>query len=73
MFLVISSPDDGALKKLSPFAVQNGFVGLAGEPKSVKKIKDGSLLVECYTDSHSKCLLKTPYSSFNTTRFGRGK
>ena len=37
MFIVISSPDDGALKKLSPFAVQNGLVGLAGEPKSVKK------------------------------------
>ena len=78
-FLIISSTDDGALKKLSPFAIQKGLVGLAGEPKSVKKLKDGSLLVECRTDSHSKCLLKatslcnihikvTPHPSLNTVK-----
>ena len=78
-FLIISSTDDGALKKLSPFAIQKGLVGLAGEPKRVKKIKDGSLLVECRTDSHSKCLLKatslcnihikvTPHPSLNTMK-----
>ena len=78
-FVIISSTDDGALKKLSPFAIQKGLVGLAGEPKSVKTIKDGSLLVECCTDSHSKCLLKatllcnihikvTPHLSLNTER-----
>ena len=31
-FLVV-----GALNKLSPFAIQKAIVGLAGEPKSVKK------------------------------------
>ena len=31
----------GALTKLSPFAVQKAIVGLAGEPKSVNKIKIG--------------------------------
>ena len=78
-FLIISSTDDGALKKLSPFAIQKGLFGLAGEPKSVKKLKDGSLLVECRTDSHSKCLLKatslcnihikvTPHPSLNTVK-----
>ena len=78
-FVIISSTDDGALKKLSPFAIQKGLVGLAGEPKSVKTMKDGSLLVECCTDSHSKCLLKatslcnihikiTPHPSLNTER-----
>ena len=45
-FLIISSTEDWALTKLSPFAVQKATVGLAGEPKSVKKIKIG-LLVEC--------------------------
>ena len=35
-FLVISSIEDGALTKLSPFAIQKAIVGLAGEPKSVK-------------------------------------
>ena len=32
-FLVISSTEDGALTKLSPFAIQKSIVGLAGEPK----------------------------------------
>ena len=27
----------GALKKLSPFAIQKGLVGLAGEPKHIRK------------------------------------
>ncbi|XP_041357871.1 uncharacterized protein LOC121374825 [Gigantopelta aegis] len=58
-FLVIESSNDGALQKLSPFAVEKVLQGLAGEPKSVKKLKNGSLLVECSTESHSKCLLKS--------------
>ncbi|XP_041369839.1 uncharacterized protein LOC121383807 [Gigantopelta aegis] len=77
-FLVISSTDDGALNKLSPFAIQKAIVGLAGEPKSVKKIKNG-LLVECSTDKHSTCLLKstvfcnvpikvTPHTSLNSSK-----
>ena len=40
MFLIISSTEDGALTKLSPFAVQKAIVGLAGEPKSVKINQD---------------------------------
>ena len=51
-FLVISSIEDGALTKLSPFAIQKAIVGLAGEPKSIKKIKTG-LLVECHSEKHS--------------------
>ncbi|XP_041368572.1 uncharacterized protein LOC121382919 [Gigantopelta aegis] len=78
-FLVISSSVDGALSKLSPFAVQKGLVGLAGEPKNVKKMKNGSLLVECSTWTHSRCLLKltvlcnvpvkvSPHSSLNSSK-----
>ncbi|XP_041347341.1 uncharacterized protein LOC121367293 [Gigantopelta aegis] len=77
-FLVISSTDDGVLNKLSPFAIQKAIVGLAGEPKSVKKIKTG-LLVECLTERHSTCLLKstvfcnvpikvTAHSSLNSSK-----
>ena len=55
-FLVIGSL---ALKKLSPFAIQKGLEGLAGEPKSVKKLRSGSLLIECATEHHSKILLKS--------------
>ena len=32
-FLVTSSTEDGAMTKLSPFAIQKSIVGLAGEPK----------------------------------------
>ena len=78
-FLIIESPNDGALKALSPFAIQKALVGLAGEPKTVKKLKNGSLLVECLTESHSTCLLKStifcnipinvsPHSSLNSSK-----
>ena len=78
-FLVIGSSNEEALKKLSPFAVQKGLVGLAGEPKSVKKLRNGSLLVECSTEAHSTCLLRSttlsnvpikvsPHSSLNSSK-----
>ena len=45
MFLMISSSDEGALKKLSPFLLfKNKLIGLTGGPKRVTKLKNGSLL-----------------------------
>ena len=78
-FLVIGSSSDEALKKLSPFAIQKGLEGLAGEPKSVKKLRSGSLLIECATEHHSKNLLKskllcnisinvTPHTTLNSSK-----
>ena len=32
---------------------------MAGEPRNVKKLKSGLLLVESSTEKHSKCLLKS--------------
>ena len=58
-FLIIASSNEGALQRLSPFAIQKALVGLAGEPKNVKKLRNGSLLIEALTESHSKCLLKS--------------
>ena len=58
-FLVIGSADDETLKTLSPFAIRKGFQGLAGEPKTVNNLRNDSLLVECSTESHSKCVLKS--------------
>ena len=58
-FLIIGSTDEGALRKLSPFAINKGLQGLAGNLKSVKKLRNGTLLVECATDSHSRNLLKS--------------
>ena len=46
-FLVIEPISEGALNSLSPFAVHKALQGLAGELKSVKRIKSGCLLVEC--------------------------
>ena len=57
MFL-LSSIEDGALAKLSPFAIQKAIVGLAGEPKPVNLKKTG-LVVECNSEKHSTCLLKS--------------
>ena len=56
-FLIIGSTDEGALRKLSPFATDKELQGLAGSLKSVKKLRNGTLLVECATDSHSRSLL----------------
>ncbi|XP_041376689.1 uncharacterized protein LOC121389145 [Gigantopelta aegis] len=70
-FLVISSTDDGALKKLSPFAIQKGLVGLAGEPKNVTKIKNGSLLVECLLKSTILANIRInvlPHTSLNSSK-----
>ena len=57
-FLIVSSTVEGALNKLSPFAIQKAIVGLAGELKSVKKIRSG-LLIECTTQKHSSCPLQS--------------
>ena len=51
--LFVSFTVEGALDKLSPFAIQKAIVGLADVPMSVKKIRSGSL-TECTIQKHSK-------------------
>ena len=59
-FLVVeSSSDDLPLSKLSPFAVQKGFQAVAGTFKNVKRLMDGSFLVECGKRAQSQYLLRT--------------
>ena len=73
-FLIIGSTDEGALQKRSPFGIDKGLQRLAGSLKSVKKLRNGTLLVECATDSHSRRLLcnvpikVTPHSSLNSCK-----
>ena len=79
-FLVIRSTDQNRpLSKLSPFAVDKGIQGLAGTPKSIKKLKSGDLLVEVVKRAHSENLLNvdmfvnipvevTPHKSFNSSK-----
>ena len=59
-FLVVeSSSDDLPLSKLSPFAVQKGFQVVAGTLKSIKRLRDGSFLVECGKRAQAQNLLRT--------------
>ena len=57
-FLIIESlHPEKPLAKLSPFVIEKVLVSLAGSPKSVKKLKNGTLLVEVEKPQHSKNLL----------------
>ena len=79
-FLIIESTvPDQPLSKLSPFVIEKVLVGLAGSPKSVKKLRSGSLLVEIEKAVHAKTLLKikhffnipakcVPHTSLNTSK-----
>ena len=54
-----SSNDDLPLSKLSPFAIQKGFQAVAGTLKSMKRLRDGSFLVECGKRAQAQNLLQT--------------
>ena len=57
-WLVVTEQDESRpLSGLSPFAIAKGIKGLSGEPKSIKRLRSGALLVECATHLHSKMLL----------------
>lgn len=59
-WLLIDAADESRpLSGLSPFAIAKGIKGLSGEPKSITKLRNGSLLVECATQLHSNMLLKS--------------
>ena len=59
-FLVMeSSNDDLPLSKLSPFAIQKGFQAVAGTLKSIKRLRDGSFLVEHGKRAQAQNLLRT--------------
>ena len=63
-FLVVeSSSDDLPLSILSPFAVQKGFQAVAGTLRSIKRLRDGSFLMECARKSQAMGLLKIPLDS----------
>ena len=80
-FLVIkpNNKETNSFSTTSPFAIHKALHGIAGEMKSIKKLGNGDLLVECRTKSHSDNLLKcslfinfpvtvSPHQSLNTSR-----
>ena len=59
-FLVVqSASEDLPLQKLSLFAVQKGFQAIAGTPKNIERLRDGSFLVECGKTAQAQNLLRT--------------
>ena len=59
-FLIVeSASEDLHLQKLSPFAVEKGFQAVAGTLKSIKRLRDGSFLVECGKRAQAQNLLRT--------------
>ena len=61
-FLLVKSGDESLqVTKLSPFAIDKGFQALiSGRLRSVKRLRDGTFLVECDTKKQSDLLLKSP-------------
>ncbi|GFT85266.1 uncharacterized protein TNCV_497181 [Trichonephila clavipes] len=47
----------GEMTKVSPFAIQKALIGLGGEPKSVKRLRSGDLLVETNSALQTKSFL----------------
>ena len=57
-FLVISSKEDKPITSLSPFIIEKQIESIIGTPKNVKKLKNGTLLVETNRKSQTDNLLK---------------
>ncbi|XP_046684448.1 uncharacterized protein LOC124370200 [Homalodisca vitripennis] len=59
LFLVFKSRDErNPLSKASPFLINKAIVGAGGQPNSIKKLRDGTVLVEAVDSKQSKQLLK---------------
>ncbi|GFU62877.1 uncharacterized protein TNCV_3520141 [Trichonephila clavipes] len=77
-FLILSLPNHEMSRK-SPFAIQKALKGIGGDPKSVKKLRSGDLLIETVSALQTKSFLSakvfldcplivTPHRSLNSCR-----
>ncbi|MES9994362.1 MAG: hypothetical protein ABW098_20625 [Candidatus Thiodiazotropha sp.] len=57
-FLVISSTEERSVSSLSPFVIEKVLNGIAGVPKSIKKLRSGDLLVEYVNKKQIENLLR---------------
>ncbi|GFV55600.1 uncharacterized protein TNCV_1820871 [Trichonephila clavipes] len=57
-FLMLSLPNNEMPQK-SPFAIQKAIQGISDEPKSVKKLRSGDLLIETSSALQTKSFLLT--------------
>ena len=56
-FIVLESIEDMQLSKLSPFIIQK-IISANFQPKTVKSLRDGKLLIEVTQEKHANFLLK---------------
>ncbi|GFT60405.1 putative RNA-directed DNA polymerase from transposon BS [Trichonephila clavipes] len=77
-FLLVSLTNDDMSKK-SPFAIHKALIGIGGEPKSVKRLRSGNLLIETSSALQTKSVLLaklflvytvtiSPYKTLNSSR-----
>ncbi|GFS52531.1 hypothetical protein TNCV_4851771 [Trichonephila clavipes] len=57
-FLLLALPNNEMSNK-SPFAVHKALIGIGGEPKSVKRLRSGDLLIETNSAIQTKSFLLT--------------
>ena len=79
-FLIIhSEKEDESISSLSPFLVHKTIMSLTGEPKSIKNLRSGDLLIQCAKKKHKTTLLNlknfcglkckvTPHSSLHISK-----
>ncbi|GFU15147.1 uncharacterized protein TNCV_3789871 [Trichonephila clavipes] len=77
-FLILSLPNNEMSQK-SPFIIHKALIGIGGEPKSIKKLRSGDLLIETISALQSKSfllaktfidspLVVTPHRTLNSCR-----
>ncbi|GFW39044.1 uncharacterized protein TNCV_1830361 [Trichonephila clavipes] len=77
-FLILSLPNNEMSRK-SPFIIHKALIGIGGEPKSIKKLRSGDLLIETISAVQSKSfllaktfidspLVVTPHRTLNSCR-----
>ena len=56
--LIHAEKEDEIVSSLSPFLVHKTTMSLTGEPKSIKNLRSGDLLIQCVKEKHETILLK---------------
>ena len=65
---MIQSKEEKHITSLSPFIIEKQIESIIGTPKNVKKLKNGTLLVQTNRKSQSENLIKiTKFFNLNVT------
>ena len=81
LFLSARHGEEGKnLQHVSPFLINKAFVGAGGSPKSIRKLRNGTLLIEATNEKQAKTFLKMrsfynqipivvePHTTLNTSK-----